>query len=221
MTKNKSQRIPYLSYIRVVEIVIGLTVSTLTLLVFLKLAVNLPELQHFDDAVSHFIYSFRSPLLTKIMIFASYFGQELLYLFLFLLSVLLVTLKKWRDIVVLLTIASTGAVVNIVIKELISRERPTIDPLFQEIFHSFPSFHAMNAFIFYSLCVFFIYKFTRNRLYTLIAFLLGILLVCSVGVSRIYLGVHYPTDVLAGYIVGLGWVSAILVIDRFVTIFRR
>jgi undecaprenyl-diphosphatase len=221
MKKNRIQKITRVSYVRIAEIVIGLIVSTLALLMFLKLASNISELQSWDNTVSHYFYSWRSPFLTNLMVFFSYLGQELLYVFLLVLLLILFTLKKWRDIVILVTIASSGAVVNIVIKELISRDRPTIDPLFQEIFHSFPSFHAMNSFIFYSICVYFVYKYTRNRIYTLFSFLVGLIFVVCVGISRIYLGVHYPTDIIAGYLVGLVWVTTVLVIDRFVSISRR
>jgi undecaprenyl-diphosphatase len=221
MGKKDLTKLTSLPYILIAEIVIGLLVSTAALLVFIKLAINISELQKLDDLVSNFVYSVRSPLLTEIMFFLSYLGQELLYVFLGILLLLLLKFRKWNEVIILITVAISGGIINIIIKEVISRDRPTTDPLFQELFHSFPSFHAMNSFIFYSFCVFLIYKFTRNRMYTFSSFFIGSLIVLGVGSSRIYLGVHYFSDVIAGYVIGLGWVTAVVVIEKFVSIFRR
>lgn len=216
---KKTLKIPQAtSYFGLIELIIGLIVSTVALTLFLKIAFQLPELQATDDMIRQFIYGFRSPFMTEVMIVFSYLGQELLYCFLIAVVFSLAQYRQWKYIKLLMAIVFSGAILNLFVKELIGRDRP-IDPLFQEIFHSFPSFHAMNSFIFYSLCVLFIYSLTRNRIYTLLSFCVGVLIVLGVGISRIYLGVHYPTDILAGYIIGLWWITTFLVIDRFLTIF--
>lgn len=97
-----------------------------------------------------------------------------------------------------------GVIINSLIKFIVHRPRPTTTMLFtSESSYSFPSGHSMMSTIFYGLIIYYIIKFIKNKYLRnfLVAFLT--LIIFSVGISRIYLGVHYATDVVCGYIFGI------------------
>jgi undecaprenyl-diphosphatase len=115
---------------------------------------------------------------------------------------------------------SMGVILNTVLKHAIQRPRPELSPLISETMSSFPSGHAMNSFIFFGLLSFFSYHFFRSKKLTLVITALSIVSILLVGFSRVYLGVHYPTDVLAGYVAGFWWFITILLIDRTLIFYR-
>lgn len=143
-----------------------------------------------------------NPVLTKIMLGITHFGDPWTVLafaggfFLFK-----GTRKRLAPALVLGVIASTG--INLFLKDLFSRERPDILRLVNETTYSFPSGHAMINTAFYAILAYFIIVQVRD------ARLRGILLaacalpVLLISVSRVYLGVHYTTDVLGGFLFGL------------------
>ncbi|MGK0699836.1 phosphatase PAP2 family protein [Priestia flexa] len=94
---------------------------------------------------------------------------------------------------------------NWLLKEIFERPRPEWSQLVDASHYSFPSGHAMNSSAFFVglLCLVFIY--TRTQSVRIIASLCLILLILLVGFSRMYLGVHYLTDILAGYALGISW----------------
>ncbi|MBU53928.1 MAG: phosphoesterase [Deltaproteobacteria bacterium] len=114
--------------------------------------------------------------------------------------------RRYRLLVFLLSSITSGGTIMLLLKKLFSRPRPDIVPHFTQIYtSSFPSGHSMMSGLVYLTLGTIIASATtdkRTKIYVLSwAFLLAFL----VGVSRVYLGVHYPTDVLAGWIAGLLW----------------
>lgn len=221
MRKIQSTISSKVSVVVITEIFLGLVVSTAALIVFFKLAFNIPTIHILDVMVSELVYSWRNPLLNQAMIVISYLGQEILLLIFGIVWMTLIIRKYYRDAFLLAVTIITGGIINVLIKEIIRRDRPTVDPLFQEILHSFPSLHAMNSFVFYSLLVLILYKIARKRQLTILVFMVCSIIVILVGISRIYLGAHYLSDVVAGYVIGLWWVATVLVIDKTLSIMRR
>lgn len=102
----------------------------------------------------------------------------------------------------------TGKVLEFALKHAFIRARPTVVvPLVQAFDTSFPSGHAMESAIVYLTLAVLVTRITDRRITKLYCFGIAVVLTLLVGVSRVYLGVHYPTDVLAGWIVGMLWVS--------------
>lgn len=95
------------------------------------------------------------------------------------------------------------SIINVILKNLIQRPRPTIYPLILETGYSFPSGHSMASMAFYGYLIYLIYKHISNTnlKYTLM-FMLGILIIL-IGISRVYLGVHYISDVIAGFLISI------------------
>lgn len=127
--------------------------------------------------------------------------------------------RRFSSALLLCVIAGGGAGLAWVLKLFFARERPSeVPPLIEVALYSFPSGHAMMAALVYlSLAAMLagIQPYVKVRVYILSVALVVVFLI---GLSRIYLGVHYPTDVLAGWSMGLAWASfsrlALLVVQK-------
>jgi len=120
---------------------------------------------------------------------------------------LLLQTRYWTAFFIFMT-AVTGEVLSYAMKSVFERPRPTVVPHLREAFSSsFPSGHAMQSAIIYLTLGAVLMRITESRLTKVYCCTVAMLLTFLVGVSRVWLGVHYPTDVLAGWIVGLFWAS--------------
>jgi undecaprenyl-diphosphatase len=109
-----------------------------------------------------------------------------------------------------------GAMVSLLLKQLFQRPRPEVVPHLREVVStSFPSGHAMGAaVVFLTLAVIFVKAF-RSRRAKAFCLGLGVFLALIVGASRVYVGVHYPTDVAGGWLAGTAWALATWAISQF------
>jgi undecaprenyl-diphosphatase len=129
---------------------------------------------------------------------------------------MLLQTRRRTALFVLLTAAS-GELLDFGMKQLFQRPRPTIVPHLRDAFStSFPSGHAMESAIVYLTLGAILMRVAESRLTKIYIISVAVLLTMLVGVSRVYLGVHYPTDVIGGWIVGFMWASVCwLVSQRF------
>jgi undecaprenyl-diphosphatase len=120
-----------------------------------------------------------------------------------------------------LTVLVLATLSNIALKEVFNRARPTLEHMVQVYTLSYPSGHAMSAMAFYGFLIFLVIRYNLNPI--LKAFLVGILsvIILSIGISRIYLGVHFPSDVLAGFIAGLMWVTFCAIVFDVIDLLRK
>ena len=124
----------------------------------------------------------------------------------------------WRRAAIWLLVTLAGAtVLSLALKSAFHRPRPT--PFFGAVPHtySFPSGHSMFSFCFYGVLAGLLTARIESRPLRILIWIVAAALVLSIGLSRIYLGVHYPSDVLAGYLAGAIWVSTMLALDRLRT----
>ena len=98
-----------------------------------------------------------------------------------------------------------ATLVNQVIKHIIRRPRPNVLRLVEESGYSFPSGHSMVSMAFYGIIIYLVYKNVSNKYLKWILIILLSLLILSIGFSRIYVGVHYFTDVAGGFLLGLAY----------------
>ena len=145
---------------------------------------------------------------TPIVKFFTFFGNAS---FIISLSVALFILIKDKNISLYLIInLCIIALLNYIIKNILQRERPVEFRLIEERGYSFPSGHSMVSLFFYGLLIFFICKYVKNTYIKIVSIpVLGFLIIC-IGISRIYLGVHYTTDVLAGFLISLAYLIFII-----------
>jgi undecaprenyl-diphosphatase len=102
----------------------------------------------------------------------------------------------------------SGEVINAAMKHAFNRPRPDVVPHLREVFTtSFPSGHAMESAIVYLTLGAMLMRIARRRATKLYVLAVAMLLTIVVGVSRVWLGVHYPTDVIGGWMIGFVWAS--------------
>jgi membrane-associated phospholipid phosphatase len=208
------------------EVVVGILVCVLSLLIFALLTREMLEkdFTNFDIQFSQFIYTLRTPLLTIVMKIIAELGSSILLIIATLLVIILLVRKHQKEAVVFCIALIIGAILNTSFKMMIQRQRPQMSPLVIEDSYSFPSGHAMNSSIFYGLISYFSYHFFRNKKISIMITIASAIVVLLIGFSRIYLGVHFLTDVLAGYVIGFWWFVTILLIDHaliFYHLFKR
>ncbi len=124
--------------------------------------------------------------------------------------------RQYHALVLLLVAALGGILLNLLLKPLFGRPRPDIALRLTEVQSlSFPSGHAMGAAVIYLTLAALLARLVRPRALKLYFLGLAALVTFLVGASRVYLGVHYPTDVLAGWTVGLAWALLCWTVARY------
>ena len=119
-------------------------------------------------------------------------------------TILVIKKKKLMGCLVLLNLAVSGAL-NQALKRIVQRPRPTEYRLIEENGYSFPSGHSMVSAAFYGFFIYLIFKNVKNKYIKWGSITLLSILIILIGTSRIYLGVHYTSDVLAGFVISISY----------------
>lgn len=176
-----------------------------------------------DDRLRSAIHSLSSPGLTRVMIAASRYGGPGWLVPLGGLVALGFLARGWRRGAVLVVVTLAGAgLLDTLLKLGFARARPTAFfdyPL--PLSHSFPSGHAFFAGSFFGGLALLVSPRVHSQVARWAVWVITALLILLIGMSRIYLGVHYPSDVLAGYAAATIWVAAVALGDRWVRYRRR
>ncbi len=168
-----------------------------------------------DAAIIRVVYRWRSPGLTTTMLAISLLGNQVLFVASAGIVVFLVARKRWADMGRYLVLVAGQELINNLFKILVARPRPDNLPLAHETSYSFPSGHSMAAVVFYgALAIWLRRKNYGGRYANWGWFVLAALLALLIGISRVYLGVHYPSDVLAGFLVGTVWLLIFLRVTK-------
>lgn len=164
--------------------------------------------QRFDERVLQTLEAHRSPLLTEVMIEITTIGSGVPLILMVAFAALLLWLTRHRWSVALLVIGSLGGtLVNRLLKETFERPRPVVVDAVQQVTSlSFPSGHATSSFIVYGVLAYILSRLAPDRSVRIAIWSAAVFMIIAVGFSRMYLGVHYPTDVAGGFLVGLAWV---------------
>ncbi|NDK55648.1 phosphatase PAP2 family protein [Pontibacter fetidus] len=165
----------------------------------------------FDTRLFAFAEQLASPGMTRFMRYITYLGSEQYLIILPALFILIFSFYKdmrWHSLRVLL-ISFVSSILNQLLKLYFERPRPPI-ALLDATGLSFPSGHAMIGGVFHGLLIYIVFTTVQNKLWRWLLCVLLSLIVLLVGFSRIYLKVHYATDVVAGYLMGLIWLMASL-----------
>lgn len=183
---------------------------TFPVLLFIKLGEDMiqNELSVFDNTLYKYVSRLISEDMTDFMKFISFLGSGSALIFIVLASMLLFRKNRkyfFYSKAIAVNLAAVS-LLNEVFKVIFHRERPDILRLVEAGGFSFPSGHSMISLSFYGLIAYLFCSNMKSRWRYLIAALLSVLIL-SIGISRVYLGVHYASDVLAGYSAGLVWLA--------------
>lgn len=195
--------------IAVLILAIGLGLSMLFLAMFTEIAEE--ALEHetwtFDSSIIHYFNSISTDTLDVLMIVITELGS-VWFLTAFSFAAILYLWKKHKDkwgILFFILAVGGGGLLTTLLKNLYERNRPSINPEIDAIGFSFPSGHSMGSLIFYGFIIYFVMRSRMNELVKGLAISFMAVLVVLIGISRIYLGAHFPSDVLAGYFAGAIW----------------
>jgi undecaprenyl-diphosphatase len=120
---------------------------------------------------------------------------------------LLLLQSRYQTALFAVTTAVSGEVASFILKRMFDRPRPTVVPNLRNVTPSFPSGHAMESAIVYLTLGAVLMRVAERRPTKIYALSVAVLLTMVIGLSRVYLGVHYPTDVIAGWAVGFLWAA--------------
>ena len=175
-------------------------------IVFITIAmlVCLDTTKVFDTTITNFIHRNISGEIHKILEVITFIGGVKFLPFLVIFICLVLVLKKKENYAELLLFNFLlSTIVYVVLKNIIQRPRPSIFLFIKETGYSFPSGHATNNMAFYGMLIYLAYKTIKNKKLKILTITLLSLWILIMGTTRIYFNVHYPSDVLAGYVLGI------------------
>lgn len=213
MTSSKKERIKNIIFGQLtllsLEIIIVIILSILAVIAFYQMSSLLldNEIAAFDERVYFLVRYYASPFLDQLMLSVTFLGNRQFIVFPgfgVLIYYLFIRPHRWYSIKIP-AVALGSISTNLLLKELYDRARPTINPMIDASGLSFPSGHAMFNLSFYGLLIFLIWKEVKHPVLKAGLSFFLFLLIILIGISRIYLGVHYASDVLAGFSAGFLW----------------
>ena len=153
-----------------------------------------------DDKIYMLLFNLQNQFLTGTMLTISFFASTITLIVISIALAFILKEKKYSRFIMLNLLLAF--ITNRVIKYIVRRQRPGRIQIIEEKGYSFPSGHTMISFAFYGFIIYLIYKNVKNKKIRNISIVLLSLLILLIGISRIYLGVHYVTDVLGGFVFG-------------------
>lgn len=173
----------------------------ITTIIFLILLIIILKKDHLIiDSYILNIFKNKNNTLTNIMKTITFLGSAIGIIIITIILLLTIKNNKIKILIILNLIIST--LLNQILKYIVQRPRPN-NPLVEETGFSFPSGHSMVSLAFYGLLTYLILKSNIKHKKILITFML--IIIALIGLSRIYLQVHYPTDVLGGFLIAVSY----------------
>ncbi len=191
------------------ELIVVLIVFLFALVAFIFITRNVFILKNeqFDYTVFDFLRSYVSARNNQIMLFITFLGTHIFLIpanLVLIIYFLFIKKHRWFSIKIpTIAISSLGLMFSL--KNLFGRHRPDIPLLREAQGLSFPSGHAFMSVTFYGLLIYIIWKTVKLKWLKWLLVILLVILILLIGFSRIYLRVHYPSDVLAGFTTGFLW----------------
>lgn len=181
-------------------------ILSICLILFLALAEDVfnKEIMQEDIIGYNFVKTYLiKKEITPIMKLITFFGGATCLIGLTL--VLFITIKNKKIGLLIGTNLIVITILNQIFKFILQRPRPTENRIINENGYSFPSGHSMISMAFYGFLIYLIYKYVKNKKIKYISITLISVLIIFIGISRIYLGVHYTSDVLAGFLFSISY----------------
>jgi undecaprenyl-diphosphatase len=178
--------------------------------VFFAVTFNTTWIEQFDAVVGDGIRTMRGDFLTSIFIFITDLGEFLPILIIGLIFVLFgvfVLKLRWKVLIVAVAVLCSW-VSNALLKLVFVRARPTVEHLSFADGYSFPSGHAMVSTTFYGILGYILWQYFKEKGMPVLArciYIFTIVWIVLMGVTRVYLGVHFPSDIIAGTALGYAW----------------
>jgi membrane-associated phospholipid phosphatase len=207
MLRDLANKLPF-PILPVIYILTGLMLSFFSLNMFFELSEDLMEQERFqfDQVIIQYVSNIRTEAITEVMKFITFLGGKTILTLLLIGSLIWLIVKRknyWGAIFYIIAVAG-GGLLNLGLKHWFGRIRPENSLIVEQGF-SYPSGHAMGSLIYYGFLGYLLVRSQRGKSIKVSLSMAFIALILLIGFSRIYLGVHYPSDVLAGFSAGTVW----------------
>lgn len=184
-------------------------IGIVSFVLFVLIAVNYKNniISIFDQRMSDLVFG------NNFIIFFHYFGETKLVIAISAILIIILFVKKhYSKIFLVVSSVGIGALINQVIKKIVKRERPEIVDQLSSF--SFPSAHSMLGLLYIFVLCYLITENIDNRITKLIIWLVGVILVVLIGLSRVAESRHFASDVLAGWLLSFAWFTFCVYIYR-------
>jgi len=180
----------------------------------LAAAIGNESMEHFDLAVINFVQGMEMPWLTPIMKVFTWIGSGYVVAPITIIAfILLFFIYRYRQQAFLLVTVILGTVIlNSLLKIYFKRDRPEIYRILDATGFSFPSGHTMMAFSLYTIIAYILWRNIRTTLNHILLILFTTFMIIMISTSRIYLGVHYPSDIVGGFMVSALWLIIVIAV---------
>jgi undecaprenyl-diphosphatase len=187
-----------------------MSLFSLMLFSLVAIMIRADRLVDFDLTVITAVQSHEAPFITSIMKFFTEIGSTkiVVILCLFIIFFLYKVLHHRMELLLFIGVVAGSPILNLLLKETFQRARPDLHVLIEIGGYSFPSGHAMNAFTIYGILTFLLWRHIINKSGRTLLLIVSSFFIIMIGISRIYLGVHYPSDIIGGYFASGFWLAA-------------
>jgi undecaprenyl-diphosphatase len=201
------------------QLVIALVICAATVIGFslISLLISDHKIIQFDSTIIAAVQGLESPGLTAIMKFFTFIGSTsvVIILSLVILFFLYKVLNHRLELILFSAAIAGSGVLNELLKHSFHRLRPHLHRLIDATGYSFPSGHAMTAFTLYGLLSFLLWRHISGKWGRGLLIFFSIVMILAIGISRIYLGVHYPSDIIGGYLASGFWLAVVIWLFQF------
>ncbi len=191
------------------QLLIAFIISLVSLLAFsvMALLVKRNTIASLDSNIISYVQGLEAPWLTTIMRFFTFIGDTIPVIILTIGSLFLLykVLNHRAELVLFLGVMLGANILFLTLKMFFQRARPDLHRLAEATNYSFPSGHATMAFSLYGVLTFILWRHINTSFKRTIHIIVSSIVILSIGLSRIYLGVHYPSDIFAGYFISAFW----------------
>jgi undecaprenyl-diphosphatase len=198
---------------------IAFCISVVSIIGFslISLFISDQKIIYFDRTIIDNVQGLETPFLTNVMKFFTFIGSApfVIVLSLFLLFFLYKVLHHRFELILFVAAIAGSAILNGILKQFFQRVRPDFHRLIDIEGFSFPSGHAMNAFTVYGIISFLLWRHIPSRLGRGALLLISTVMILTIGISRIYLGVHYPSDIVGGYFASGFWITTAILFFQY------
>ncbi|MCM3116853.1 phosphatase PAP2 family protein [Neobacillus sp. MER 74] len=205
-------------------LIIAFSLSVVSIIGFslISLLISDQKIIHFDRTIIDAVQGMETPFLTSVMKFFTFIGSApfVIVLSLFLLLFLYKVLHHRLELILFVAAIVGSAILNGILKNFFQRVRPEFHRLIEIEGYSFPSGHAMNAFTVYGIITFLLWRHITSSLGRWALIFVSMVMIIAIGISRIYLGVHYPSDIIGGYFASAFWITTAIIFFQYYQVQR-
>ena len=204
-----------------IKYILGFIISTFLFIMFLNFGKQVKVSSqgiYFDEKIISYIHENIQARIKSLMVFISFLGSAKFYIIVCIIIIgLFIKKKQYLHSIVLVNGVLGSAILNFIIKNYYMRVRPEEYFQIEEIGFSFPSGHSMVAMSSYFILIYLLFREKPWNLKKAMAWTCTVIIVSLIGFSRIYLGVHWPTDVIGGFGLGFVWVYLNMMMVEFMS----